>query len=70
MIQFARQPLQTWYAAYFVEKSGEKWIVSNDTAREIESALGRRFKPRWISFVDITGATVRVKRSGVELKRN
>ena len=70
MVQFARQPLETWYAAYFVVKPGEQWIVSTETARAIEHALGRRIKPRWISFVDVTGTPVRVKRSGVELKRN
>jgi uncharacterized protein with PIN domain len=56
-----RESLKAWYPEYFVVRASQDWIVSTETAREIARVLQRRVKPRWIRFVDITGATVRLQ---------
>jgi len=47
---------------YFVIQTRESWFfVSTFMARAIQSQLGRFIRPRWITFVDVVGACVRVR---------
>jgi len=56
-----RERLSAWYPEYFVVTGGNRWIVSSATAREIDRALKRWPRPKWIRFVTVAGATVRIK---------
>ena len=56
-----QEQLEAWYPEYFVLTGGGRWIISRETACDIERALRRWPRPRWIRFVDISGATVRMK---------
>lgn len=67
--QLRREPLETWYAEYFVVRAGQEWIVSTATAQEIDRLLRRRFKPKWVRFVDITGAAIRIRSSSIWLMK-
>jgi hypothetical protein len=59
--------LQSWAPEYFVLRASQDWIVSAETVAWIERLLNRRWRrprflrPRWIRFVDITGAAVRIE---------
>jgi hypothetical protein len=37
------------------------WSVSATMARAVEQQLNRWLVPRWISFVDVTGARIRIR---------
>ncbi|MBK7715046.1 MAG: hypothetical protein IPI38_06450 [Gemmatimonadetes bacterium] len=37
------------------------WSVSATMARAIEHQLARWLAPRWITFVDLTGARIRIR---------
>ena len=37
------------------------WSVSATMARAIEHQLARWLPPRWITFVDLTGASIRIR---------
>jgi hypothetical protein len=51
----------TGYDDWFVVYTGDcSWLVSTEMARHIECALDARRPPRWITFVDIAGARVRI----------
>jgi hypothetical protein len=41
------------------------WSVSAAMARTIEHQLNRWLAPRWIAFVDVTGARIRIRASDV-----
>jgi hypothetical protein len=47
----------------FFVVSGDRstWSVSTTMARHIEACLDARPRPRWITFVDLSGARVRVR---------
>ena len=50
------------YSEYFVlETSAGSWSISRRMAEFIESELDRWPRRRWIRFIDLTGATVRVR---------
>ena len=52
---------------YFVVLASDAyWYVSARMARYIESRLDRFPRPRWIAFVDVFGARVRVRSDLVE----
>jgi hypothetical protein len=42
------------------------WYVSPETAASIGAALDRRFRPRWIKFVDLYGGRVWLRTDRVE----
>lgn len=47
---------------FFVVRSETAgWVVSAFMARHIETALLARFRPRWVTFVDLYGSRVRVR---------
>jgi len=56
-----REALAAWYPEYFVVTGGGRWVISREAAREIERAMQRWPRPRWIRFVTVAGATVRIK---------
>jgi len=50
------------YPEYFVLATVEgDWMLSREMARFVERELERWRRPRWIRFVDILGARVRVR---------
>ena len=42
------------------------YIVSPVMAKHIEEELDRRRQPTWITFVDVSGARIRVRASAIE----
>jgi hypothetical protein len=48
---------------YFIIDCGDSswYYVSTVMARAIEGRLDRWLRPRWITFVDVTGARIRVR---------
>lgn len=44
----------------------ELWYVSRDMAQAIEASLSESPVPEWITFVDLTGARVRVRARRIE----
>lgn len=46
---------------FVVETSVGTWYVSTEMARFIEATLDETPQPRWLVFVDLTGARVRVR---------
>ena len=42
------------------------WYVSTEMARHIEACLDAEPRPAWIRFVDVTGASVRVRSKDIE----
>jgi hypothetical protein len=47
---------------YFLVAAGfEEWYVSREMAQAIEATLNQTPTPRWVTFVDFTGARVRVR---------
>ena len=51
---------------YFIIQNREQWFyVSTVMAAAIETRLARRFPPKWISFVDLTGARVSLRRDQI-----
>jgi hypothetical protein len=62
-----RERLATWYEEYFlVDAPPAIWMVSAASARVIERELDRWPKPRWLRFVDILGARIRVRTAWVK----
>lgn len=50
------------YTEYFVLVTGAgQWSISRYMAAFVESELDRWPRRRWIRFIDLTGATVRVR---------
>jgi CTP:molybdopterin cytidylyltransferase MocA len=49
-------------ADHFVVVAGDcAWFVSTEMARFIEACLEAEAAPRWVTFVDLTGARVRLR---------
>lgn len=42
------------------------WYVGGETAARIARALDRRWRPRWIKFVDLSGSRAWLRTSGIE----
>jgi hypothetical protein len=50
------------YAEYFVLASyAGEWMISRRMAEFVEEELDRWPRPRWIRFIDLTGASVRLR---------
>ncbi len=50
------------YTEYFVLESGAgDWSISRNMAAFVETELDRWPRPRWIRFIDVTGASVRLR---------
>ena len=61
-VEEQEQTKATRYSEYFVlETSAGSWSISRRMAEFIESELDRWPRRRWIRFIDLTGATVRVR---------
>ena len=57
-----RERLAAWYPEYFLlEAQQAQWMLSTDAARVVERQMDRWPRPRWVRFVDILGARVRVR---------
>ena len=57
-----RERLTVWYPEYFVVYTGiGSYLVSRETARQIERALARPRLRRWVRFVDVSGAAIRLQ---------
>jgi len=52
---------------FWVETSSMCWFVSREMARAVEMTLTRKLLPRWVTFVDLTGARVRVRTRLIEV---
>ncbi|MGE5926620.1 MAG: hypothetical protein ACM357_04655 [Gemmatimonadota bacterium] len=50
-------PYDDWFVVYTGDCS---WLVSTEMARHLERALDARRPPRWVTFVDLAGARVRI----------
>ena len=46
---------------YEVVTQNDTWYVTAEMAEWIESRMDKWFKPRWVRFVDVRGACVRVR---------
>ncbi|HEX5725898.1 MAG TPA: hypothetical protein VFX98_10570 [Longimicrobiaceae bacterium] len=52
---------------YFqIQTRGDVFYVSAETARRIGRVLDRRWRPRWVKFVDLNGARAWVRTDQVE----
>jgi hypothetical protein len=51
---------------FVVSTEWDNWCVSTEMARHIDQTLDADPLPRWITFVDLTGARVRVKANSIE----
>ena len=58
------------YRDYFVlETDNGEWLLSRNMAVFVESELDRWPRRRWIRFIDLTGASVRVQTELVRVLR-
>ena len=51
---------------FVVSTEWDNWCVSTEMARHIDATLDADPLPRWITFVDLTGARVRVRAESIE----
>lgn len=51
---------------FVVSTEWDTWCVSTDMARHIDACLDADPLPRWVMFVDVTGARVRVRADSIE----
>jgi hypothetical protein len=51
---------------FVVSTDGDTWCVSTEMARHIDTCLDADPMPRWVVFVDVTGARVRVRCDRIE----
>lgn len=51
---------------YMVVTEYTTWYVSPETAARMGRALDRRWRPRWVKFVDLTGSRVWLRASTIE----
>lgn len=58
-----RERLAAWYPEYFLLEAERQaqWMLSTAAARAIEKQMDRWPRPRWVRFVDILGARVRLR---------
>ena len=58
------------YREYFVLASyAGDWMISRRMAEFIEDELDRWPRPRWIRFIDLTGASVRLRTDLIKVVR-
>ena len=61
------RPSQPEAGSYFVVNARcDTFYVSPETAARLGRALDRRWRPRWLKFVDVTGARVWLHAAQVE----
>lgn len=60
------EPLMPEGDYWVVETRTAYWVVSADTARAVERAVVRLWRPRWLAFRDFTGGHRRIRTSVVE----
>ncbi len=51
---------------FVVSTEWDNWCVSTEMARHIDACLDAEPIPPWITFVDVTGARVRVRADRIE----
>jgi hypothetical protein len=51
---------------FLVAARFELWYVSREMAQAIEASLSETPAPRWVMFVDLTGARIRVRARLIE----
>ncbi len=51
---------------FVVSTEWDTWCVSTEMARHVETCLDADPVPRWVTFVDVTGARVRLRAESVE----
>ncbi|HJQ65160.1 MAG TPA: hypothetical protein VJ816_02230 [Gemmatimonadales bacterium] len=51
---------------FVVSTEWDTWCVSTEMARHIDACLDADPIPRWVTFVDVTGARVRLRADSVE----
>ena len=51
---------------FVVSTEWDTWCVSTEMARHIDACLDADPLPRWLTFVDVTGARVRLRSDSVE----
>jgi hypothetical protein len=51
---------------FVVSTEWDTWCVSTEMARHIDACLDADPVPRWVTFVDVTGARVRLRADSVE----
>lgn len=51
---------------FVVSTEWDTWCVSTEMARHVETCLDTEPMPRWVTFVDVTGARVRLRADSVE----
>jgi hypothetical protein len=51
---------------FVVSTEWDTWCVSTEMARHIDACLETDPLPRWLTFVDVTGARVRLRADSVE----
>jgi hypothetical protein len=51
---------------FVVSTEWDNWCVSTEMARHIDKTLDADPLPRWITFVDLTGARVRLRADSIE----
>jgi hypothetical protein len=49
-----------------VETRSAFWYVSREMAKAIEASLDAKREPEWVTFVDLTGARVRLRAGVIE----
>jgi len=60
------EPLMPERNYWVVETQTGYWVVSADTAREVERVIERLWRPRWLVFRDLTGGRRRIRTGTVE----
>ena len=51
---------------FVVSTEWDSWCISTEMARHVDACLEADPAPRWITFVDLTGARVRVRADRIE----
>lgn len=51
---------------FVVSTEWDTWCVSTEMARHVEACLDTEPMSRWVTFVDVTGARVRLRADSVE----
>jgi hypothetical protein len=51
---------------FVVSTEWDNWCVSTEMARHIDACLDVDPLPKWIMFVDVTGARIRVRGTSIE----
>lgn len=51
---------------YVINSRYDTYYVSGDTARNVGRVLDRRWRPRWVRFVDLNGGRVWLRAASIE----